>query len=203
MEGLTLAQIKSQGIELNEYRAKQVGEELGQKIAQFVPVMVLHYFSDEYYEYSQVSIKNESFPIRVSAYKGKYNLHANFNHLKNVTRYDVIEVEKEFQAPQQIGVLTQKKVNAWLTYWTEVYNVLKAKDNVNQGVKEAFLKSLEGLPVHWYTVNKKGYISQNGIEFEFTIHETHVEKKLSISHKVPTGLDSFLKLSANGFATKI
>ena len=92
-----------------------------------------------------------------------------------------------------------KKITEWFDYYLIVYQDLQKIDLDNSSKKDAFLKSIEGLPVKWYGNGQSGEIIKNGIKFSFTIDVTSVNQKLELYYQVPTSVESFIQLSQNNY----
>lgn len=118
---------------------------------------------------------------------------------KNVDSYTIKRIKEKIKEPQQIGVLSLKKLVNWFEYHISVINEAKELNNVNGSEKDKFLKSIEGLPIHWYNNGKNGEIIQNGIKFSFNIGETYISKKIEVHYQVSNELENFLKLSNNKY----
>lgn len=192
----------------NDWQSKQIQEtkEQADKINALYPCEILLYFSEhegqEYYERADIKMtyQGHEFFIRYWEHKKKYVIYETFTQsLKNVDRYALSKIKETIQEPQQIGVLSTKKLLNWFEYHLAVIQEAKKIDAQNGNTKEAFLKSIEGLPVHWYNEGKHGEIIQNGIKFSFTIGETYISKKIEVHYQVSNEIDTFLKLADNKY----
>lgn len=196
------------GQDFSQWQLNQIKEtkEQSEKINAFYPCEVLIYFSEhegqEYYERADIKMiyKEHEFFIRYWEHKKKYIIYETFTqNLKNVDRYALTQIREKIEEPQQIGVLSTKKLVNWFEYHLKVINEAKKINEQNGSEKEAFLKSIEGLPVFWYNNNKQGEIIQNGVKFSFTIGETYISKKIEVHYQVPNELSNFLKLADNQY----
>jgi hypothetical protein len=205
MKQYNYTEFKQAGFDIELPDAKEAID-LANEVSQFfraVPVFsVSEYEGKEYFEHAAVRlVTGDALDIQVAkGWKGKYSFHSQAIHtLKNIKHNDKVREAKKLTEPKQVGVLTRKKIEDWIRYETELYNLLKIENDKNRSEIETFLSSLEGLPVHWWNNNKSGEIIKNGIKLSFTIGETYVSKKLEIYYEVPDSLSSFLSLSDNKY----
>lgn len=193
---------------LSEYENKHLIETLktSEQVNAFYPCEVILNFSEEdgkeYYKYSEIKMiyKGYDFYIKYWEQKKKFIIYEDFTRtLKNIDRHILGNIKANIKEPQQIGVLSLKKLLSWFEYHLSVIEEA-IKYNENKGnEKEAFLKSIEGLPVKWWNEGKSGEIVKNGIVFSFTIGETYISKKIEINYKVSNDLNEFLKLADNKY----
>ena len=195
-------------LELSDYNQKSLTEVINtsEKVSQFYPSQVILNFQEEdgkeYYQYAEIKMnyKGYDFYIKYWEQKKKFIIYEDFTRrLKNVDRYALASIKEKIQEPQQIGVLSEKKILNWFEYHLAVIQEAIKIDIEKGSEKDAFLKSIEGLPVKWWNNGKSGEIIQNGVKFSFTISETYISKKIEIYYSVPNDLESFLKLSDNQY----
>lgn len=196
------------GQDFSQWQLNQIKEtkEQSEKINAFYPCEVLIYFSEhegqEYFERADIKMiyKEHEFFIRYWEHKKKYVIYETFTqNLPNIDRYELTKIREKIETPQQIGVLSTKKIVSWFEYHIGVINEAKKINEQNGSEKDAFLKSIEGLPVFWYNNNKQGEIIQNGVKFSFTIGETYISKKIEVHYQVSNELSNFLKLADNQY----
>ena len=134
--------------------------------------------------------------INYQEYQKKYYIHFSEKFV-NLDHYKISEITKRFKAPQNIGVLTTKKIQNWIKHEQDVYLALKQRDEELSNNVESFLETIKGEDVRWFNDNKSGEISKNGIIFKFEISNGYVSKKISIDYKVDNTLEAFKLLSDN------
>ena len=159
-----------------------------------------HEDGDWYLDHSRFYLINDvcKIVIRFDSYRKKYNFYFTEN-FSNISHYQISDIRKSFDAPQNVGVLTTKKIEKWVKYEQDVYLAIKKKsDELSNGV-DTFLKTLEGENVKWFNNNnnKSGEIVKNGIKFSFSISDGYVSKKIEIYYDVDNTLEMFKKLSDN------
>jgi hypothetical protein len=195
-------------LELSDYNQKSLTEVINtsEKVSQFYPSQVILNFQEEdgkeYYQYAEIKMEYKGYDFYVKYWdqKKKFIIYEDFTRrLKNVDRYALASIKEKIQEPQQIGVLSEKKLLNWFEYHLSVIQEAVKIDIEKGSEKDAFLKSIEGLPVKWWNNGKSGEIIQNGVKFSFTISETYISKKIEIYYSVPNDLESFLKLSDNKY----
>ena len=170
---------------------------MANEISKFYPCLVIHdnNFNDDF-----ILLNHDYLELRISKNsKGKYSIYAyNLRDFKNIDSYDLKKAQTQFTEPNQIGVLTTKKINAWIEYFESVYNHLKSLDEKQGNEVEIFLKSIEGLPINWNYKKTGGEIIKNGIRFKFSIDNGSVSQRIELEY-ISNNLETFLKLSDNKF----
>ncbi|MHC1707427.1 MAG: hypothetical protein AB9842_07885 [Bacteroidales bacterium] len=208
MKNVSLQEFMSMHIENRDHKLTyvQVAQELARQVSQFLPTEVTVQVSEEdgrlYFEQAHARILHPELELIISfsSYNKKYSIWCrSIDRLKNVTHYTRRQVTDQLQAPNNIGVLSLKKLQAWIQYYESYYKLLQERDTDNADKKAAFLRSLEGLPVEWFNKDIQGRILRNGIEFSFTISETYVDTRIQIHYGCGRDLETFLALADNRF----
>jgi len=206
MKWLTMEQFKklklptSTDFEKIEQRAVEVNK--------FYPAKIMVCVDDSeglHFNYAEVRLEHPDIviTIRYDEYRKKYEVGANIeSHFKNVTWDTVLGIKRSLHKPNQIGVLSAKKITEWVNYYEAIYSQAFRIDQQNGNEKERFLLSLKGLPVKWNADKKGGTIIKNGITFTFSIGATYVTKKMEINYNVPDTIESFKLISDNKYKEK-
>ena len=122
--------------------------------------------------------------------------------LPRTNYYDIKCAKEGLTVPNQIGVFSAKKFLDWVNYLEDVY--MRVKETSDRRVQDEidFRKSLELLPdIKWhYKGNKQGTVVRNGIQFEFCIADTHISRKIEVHYNTSNTVETFLKLSDNGYS---
>jgi hypothetical protein len=190
-------------------RVKQA-EESAAQISLYYPVEARHEFSKpDSYEYSRVVAQYCLIDVEVIVYKGKYEfICSTLKELTNTTHHTITEIQKSLPTPNKIGVLTEKKIKQWLEYWYEVYKKALATNNKNKAKEETFREQLKireqnGYKIQWrFDNNKAGTIIFGGLVYEFTIHPTYINERISIHYATDSTLESFCSLADNKYTGK-
>ena len=157
---------------------------------------------DVIYYLNEIFLTHPTLKISIRYSYKKYSFYCeDIRELKNITYYTEKEAKKKLTEPKQVGVLTTKKIQDWVDYYTNLYNALKVQNDGNTNVINDFLKSIEHLNVRWSQNKISGSIVTNGIEFTFKINETHVSQSINIHYNMANNLETFLKLSDNKIAS--
>lgn len=154
------------------------------------------------YDYAEVQLLHDDFEIVVShdEYRKKYVISARITeNLPNIDNDTIWQIMRELQEPNQIGVLSAKKILEWVNYYEAIYSRAYRINEENAKEKEAFLLSIKDMPVKWNEDKDRGTIVKNGIEFTFTIGRKYVTKKMELHYDVPTTIKSFKLLSDNKY----
>ncbi|NPV13297.1 MAG: hypothetical protein HPY57_16170 [Ignavibacteria bacterium] len=134
--------------------------------------------------------------IRYDSFRKKYHFYYDEN-FENVSSWSIEEITKKFKAPKKVGVLTTKKIEAWIKYNQDIYLALKAENEKRSDEITKFLESIKGENVRWFDNNKSGEIIKNGIKFTFRIENGYVTQNIEVYYKVPNTLEAFKLLADN------
>lgn len=183
----------------NDYHKNRLMKavELAKQIEVFYPCYVEADINGDYLEWVYIYLHHESLKITIQydEYRKKYNLCCFWTRLfPNLSGYQISDVEKQFTAPNKIGVLNTKKITDWVNYYEAIYTQLKEKNNENKSKIQEFRDKIADLPIHWYD-NNRGYMEKNGIRYEFTIDNQggYVNERMSITKS--SNLENFLKIT--------
>jgi hypothetical protein len=187
---------------------KQCFAESKKVIAQvetFAPCEAVHLISggldDVRYDYSVIYLQQNPFKIIIrywEQYK-KFLVHGDFKFLKNIDNRIIENAKEQLTEPKMMGVLSTKKIESWIKYYNDLYNLLLIENNKNVAKIEAFKETLEGQEVIWHPFNNSGVIVKNGLEFSFSINDTYISTKIELHYKTDSDLETFKKLSDNKF----
>jgi len=196
-------------LNLNDYQNRDLTAtiKLSDQINQFYPCEVVLIFSEydnaEHYENADIKMiyKNTPFYIRYWEHKKKYIIYTEnlTKQFKNVDSYAINKIKSQLDEPQQIGVLSVKKIINWFEYYIAIIEEATKLNDINGNKKEIFLKSIEGQKVQWFNGGKSGEIIKNGVKFSFTIGETSINTKIEVYYQVPSSIEAFLKLADNKY----
>lgn len=197
---------------LNDYQLQNIAddEEITAEINAFWPCELLVECSLEngklYREHTKMRlVVDGEAEISINKWRNGSKKHhyviycPSIDNLKNVSRYALREIMAKMTEPNRIGVLNKKKIQAWVDYYMEVYAKAKAISEQNTDEKDAFLKSIEGLPVRWWNNGKQGEIVMNGLKFEFSLTESYVSKRIEVHYTANSELSTFLAMADNKY----
>lgn len=205
---ITLAQFKKLNLKQNEYTSNTINADIARakEISAFYPCeVVFHMYKDTsgtYYHHHRLILKHDALDINIRYYDydKKYSISCNSIHnLKNITQYVVSDEKNKLVAPRYIGVLTNKKINDWISYYEQLYKNLEALDKENNNEEKKFLSSLKGLDVKFYNNGKSGEVIKNGIKFSFKIEPTFISQKIEVYYECESNLETFLQLADNNY----
>lgn len=208
---LTQSEIQEKGLILSEYNLKGIESEerVLSDVLKFYPLATIeHIFELEenyHYQYSIIYlVKNADLHITIKfdKYRKKYFVGRQFPTFVNITHNTIQQAAQNLAArylsePNQMGVLSSKKIQDWIEYYTSIFEALQVENDKNKKKIEDFLDSIKDLPVTWYRGNKSGSLVKNGIEWSFTIEETYVSTSIKLHYTVDSSLETFLALSDN------
>ena len=206
MKTLTQAEFDQLNVTIeNEYRAKDVEnyKKFVSEVNKFYPCEIEYSVSLQdgtyYFEHVYAKIKSNMelyiFPLN---YQKKIRIHG-FNNYKDISHYDIEKVKEGFIEPKQIGVMTAKKIQDWVTYQEQVHaKILELSQEQSNHVAE-FLKSIEGMDVYFWDNGNKGEIRKGGLMYKFEIDKGYISEKIVASFDENTSLDVFLRMSDNKY----
>lgn len=208
MKTYTISEILP-ALNLSDYQNKGLTEtiKLSEQVNQFYPCEVVLNFSEyenkEHYEHADIRMmyKNVVFYIKYWEHKKKYIIYTEDlrKQFKNVDSYAINKIKSQLDEPQQIGVLSVKKLINWFEYHIAIIEEATKINDINGNYKEIFLKSIEGQKIQWFNNGKSGEIIKNGVKFSFTIGETYINTKTEIYYQVPNTIEAFLKIADNKY----
>ena len=206
MKNVSLQEFMSMHIENRDHKSSylQTALEIAEQVSRFLPTEVTVQISEEdgkfYFEQANTRILQAELELIISysTYNKKFSIWCrSIDTLKNITHFTRSSVRKDLTEPNNIGVLSLKKLHAWIQYYESYYALLKAADTENANKKDAFLRSLEGQSVELFNKGTHGRIVKNGLEFSFTISETYVSTKIEVHYSCNKDLSTFLALADN------
>ena len=141
------------------------------------------------------------FHIAVRTYPKKcYTIYPDLSGLAHIDRYTVDRMSCGLEPPKKIGVLTRKKVEAWIDFHTLVYLRLKKENDKNRLAIETFKQAVEQDPDLVWDSNGEGYIERNGLRFNFEIRPTGVAQSISVCTDAHYGnYETFRQLADNRY----
>lgn len=179
--------------------------ELQKEVVKFYPCEVVlmfnQYDNKEHFEHSIVELKNDLCSISISKdWRGK-NFHIGTNDYvaNNLNSYQKNDIIKSFEAPNNIGVLSTKKIQQWIDYINRYVTEISDKDKENSNKIALFLESIKDEPVKWYAENKRGAIIKNGLRYEFNIDNGCIDEKIILEYFWGQNLELFKQLSDNKY----
>lgn len=152
-----------------------------------------------YFEHAKHYLINDICPITVSygSYRKKYHF-SRTSDFKNISNWIVTEAEKKYEKPNQVGVLSKKKISDWVTYHQNIYLEIKKADDERGDDVSRFLETLKGEDVKWLRDDKKsGEIVRNGLRYHFVINDGYVSESIELLYSVDKNLKNFKLLSDN------
>lgn len=190
-------------------RAKKELSPLMQEIRKYIPQAEYgyHVVDGEYPAFYGLHIEFTCNDIRFHVSKiykeNKYKIAADMEHFKNVNRYDIERVTKQYEKPCNIGTFTAKKVNDWINYYTSIYNQVEEEDTENAQKVAEFLKDIENETIRWEKQDhSKGTITRNGLRFTFYIEEGHLSYELSLNYRGTADYNTFRLIADNLYIPK-
>lgn len=203
MERITLAEALKRKFD-NEYQRNtlQQAKEENEHINKFHPcetfVSVSKRDNDYWLEHYLHYLKNDVCPIRINydRFRKKYHFYYDCD-FENISSYTISEIQKKYEAPKKVGVLTTKKIQDWIKYNQNIYLDVKSESEKHTDNIESFLESIKGENVRFFNDGKSGEIVKNGIKYSFKIENGYVSEKIEIHYRVENTLENFRLLADN------
>jgi len=203
MQKITLVEALKQNFD-NEYQRNtlQEAKEEHVHINKFHPcetcITVTKRDNNYWLEHYSHSLKNDVCDIRIkyNKFRKKYYFHYDSN-FENVSSYIISDIEKKYEAPKNVGVLTTKKIQDWIKYNQNIYLDVKAESEKRTDNITSFLESIKGENVRFFNDGKSGEIIKNGIKYSFKIENGYVSEKIEIHYTIENSLHNFKLLADN------
>lgn len=128
-------------------------------------------------------------------YKKKYRIW--FEEKFNIPYYKIETIIKSFKAPKNIGVLSTKKIQEWISYVQNIYLAIKSLNEQNSEKINKFLETIKSEDVIWIENNKQGKIVKNGLVYTFSIIDGYIYENIEIHYSIPKNFETFKMLSEN------
>lgn len=136
--------------------------------------------------------ENQKTTIWYSEYKKNFIFYLDTKY-KHLDHSDKIELIKHIQKPNNVKVLSVKKVTDWLNYLIECKTILDNKEQEISLKIANFKEQVSKLP-HEVKYDNSGYIVKNGLEYSYNIFDSgYIEQKIRVRGN--QDLESFLILT--------
>lgn len=138
------------------------------------------------------------YPIYVRKdYNGYYSF-----YLRNKLEYSQGYIKEiyELKKPKNVKVLSAKKVNDWVEYYIDEYNLRIAEYFKNKKIVDDFLDEFKKLgEVEESNYSFNGNLSKNYIKYWFEIDKRtgHIRQDIKLEYGLENNLLNFIKLSNN------
>lgn len=168
-----------------------------------------HYFSESYYEHSRIFVPFNHIIIEIKKdWKKKYEISCptiyKLIDINYLSHGELNKIEQQHTKPNNIGKLTEKKFDDWVTYYNKIYFLSIEKLKEIKIKAQTFRDEVNnsGLSVNWSNEHE-GEIIKNGLIFKFTIVNGKPQSRIEFHYKVNNDFQTFLQLSDNKYNVKI
>lgn len=213
-------------VTLAEYQCKEVNyaENLTATIsAAGVPVSLMfglsEYDGKKHYGHYAIFLNGAPEGLRLQINKRDHEKqfsifsYLQYEYCDNSTCHE-IKQKSGLVEPQNIGVLTAKKVKNWISYESELHALYAERAAQNREKIDLFLQSIRDLEatfqplrnhviysngVRWYKDGLSGCVENNGLEFTFECNKGtgYISQRIKIS--ASNTLENFIALSTNKY----
>lgn len=146
--------------------------------------------------------------VSYSDYTKKYSFFLSC-HLLYVKWNTQKQIAEELTKPQEVGVLSLRKIREWTEYLTTIYTAMEEKSQERIQAVEEFKKEIEArggtIKQNTYEYAPQdgafsGEIVKNGIQFTYQVHdEGYISKKIEVYYRVNNSLEAFDMLADNKY----
>ena len=192
--------------EMSEYRMRdhKQYQDFKKEIETFHPCILEFTMNQEsgsvYFEYANLYLEHPDLKFKITRQHKKYSIFCeSIQGFKNISYHHINDCAKGLTEPQQIGVLTAKKINNWIRYYEELYERVAVKSREHDDVKDKFIQSIEGLPAIWNNDRDGGSLISQGIELKFKLYPGHVSMDIGIHYAVGNTVANFISLAQNKY----
>lgn len=180
-------------------QTNRIVKELNQFSYQWEAVAL---FKDEPWR-KRIVLKDGIVAVNFSRYDRKYDFYLR-DKLPYVSNYTYDKIKEGIKAPQQVGVLTEKKIADWINFLTAVQS--EAKKISEERVKDInkFLAKMAEMGAEVrkeYNDGYSGELVKNGLEFRFEVgnDDGYISKRITLYYQTGNTEDVFLKLADNQY----
>ena len=137
--------------------------------------------------------------VRAKDYTGKYSFGLWYS--LPFIQYETYKAEAaKHTQPNLIGVLSGKKIGAWVEYLTAIYTRLEIISQEREQAVNIFLAEMREAGAVLNEEHKTGQLEKNGLIFTFEIHkEGYISKNIEVSYAVNDTLENFTRLADNKY----
>lgn len=153
---------------------------------------------------SIVLTTNKNIHVWYDTYRKRYHFVSRKHHAY-VSEYERHEIEERYNRPQNVGVLSARKIKDWIEYLEAIDNDMNAKSIANTKKIDKFLECARGYGIQviesTYSPSEyRGRAIKNGIGYSFTIDRTgYIKQEMDISYSVSRSINSWFALSENKY----
>lgn len=166
-----------------------------------VLVITSNYESELYFERCEIQLEHPELDFRIQYtehYKRYHIWLKDLDKLTHVSHYSRSRIQNSLNKPNNMGVLSSRKILAQMDYLTEVYKLCKAENDKLIQAEQEFLVKLHDLNIDWLSEGKAGRIYKGGLMFEFRLEQGYIYEKINVDHlNGRSMLESFLLMSDN------
>lgn len=213
MKRYTLEEYKKVAMKIqnSEYAEKCISEEMEfcDSVRKVIPdaaiVVELEYTENDescFYEYCYTVFTRSNIVFTIRKEKNNFSIYPDSSFMRG-SYYDIEKAQRHLARPNKIGVLTQKKVQEWVDYYTATIANLNEIHTESQRKEEEFLQQIAGEPVKWAILNKKGEIRRNGFVFYFSLEGGQIYTKIDFDYRVGQDFAAFQLLADNRFPAQV
>lgn len=183
----------------------KAAKELQETIQPHHPCRVLvvtsHCDGQEYMERCEIQLLHDELDFRISylSYYKRYNIWLkDFDQLKHLSHYSKEQLAKPLVKPNNIGVLSNKKILAHMEYQQAWYRLCKEENDKYAGREANFLESIKDMEIDWISQGKAGRIRRGGLVFQFRLDQGYIHQEVKVDYfNGRDYLKTFLLMSDN------
>ena len=213
MKNYTLEEIKTLNLSVNNQALITDAETESKNYNQFYPSYFL--VNGGYYENSEKEqvffieriqhyLKSDICKIqirKVNQHNKYYFLIYNYSDFPTLTTSEKEQIKRSLTEPQNVGVMTTKKLTNWVEYTEKKFLLYQEQENQNQSKILNFYNSLKDEKVYYWEGKKRGEIRKNGLVFSFEISNSYISTKVVVDTNRNIDIIQFNKLANNQFNT--
>ena len=157
------------------------------------------------FEQSRICFRRNGILFRINKHhypKPTYAIDIDTSDFKHVDHHMQARIRNKYPTPNRIGVLSERKVDIWVDYLTEIWHDMEHLDRECDDRIAAHRSQLDKLPdVKWNKDRDRGSIERSGLCYSFRYETGTIQEKVSLDYG-PCTLDDFLALSDNRYRPK-
>lgn len=123
----------------------------------------------------------------------------NFTNFKTLSSWEKEKAKEGLKEPQNIGVLTAKKIKNWVDYVEAKFLKYSEKEQQNENKISAFYESLKNENVFYWNDKQKGEVKKNGLIFKFEISGSYISTETVLETSRNLDINTFNQFANNNF----
>lgn len=150
-------------------------------------------------------LKHDSLKITIEFYdySKRYMIKClDIDKIENVSLSQITRQKNLIGEPKNMRTLSKLKIKEWIKFHEKVYPLVAEVKKENDKKRDELIKKFSIFPIQWQIKDSKGFISLNGLRYNFHIEPNFFSDSMEIEDiKGKDKFGHFIKLSNNTLNT--